>query len=47
MKFFNNPKLIGIGRTATEFLTKGNFKPITSVMHYSQNNCGRFRDYYL
>lgn len=45
-EFFGNPLLIGVGRTATEFLSKAGFQTEFSVMHYSQNNCARFNNYY-
>lgn len=47
IEFFGTPDLIGVGRAASEFLHKNELKTVLSVMHYSQNNCVRFRDYYL
>lgn len=46
LKDFNDPKLIAIGSKSKEFLDKMDLLVQTSVMHYSQNNCGRFGKYY-
>src|SRR5712691_9950431 len=48
LEFFNNPPLIAIGCRSRDFLSKtGHFQLEFSVMHYSQNNSARFRDYYI
>ncbi len=47
LKLLDNPTLVAIGSRANDFLRKKNFVVDRSVMHYSQNNSARFRDYYL
>jgi hypothetical protein len=47
LRLLNNPRLIAIGSRADAFLRKKNFVVDRSIMHYSQNNSVRFRDYYL
>ncbi len=46
LMFFKCPRRIAIGSHARDFLTKNNFSLVSSVIHYSQNNSARFRDYY-
>lgn len=47
LRLLDNPDLIAIGSRASDFLRKKNFSLKCSVMHYSQNNSARFRDFYL
>ena len=46
LELFDNPKLISVGSKAKEFLHKEGFQSQACVIHYSQNNCGRFGKYY-
>jgi hypothetical protein len=46
LTLLDNPRLIAIGSRASDFLRKRNFPLSFSIMHYSQNNNARFRDYY-
>jgi hypothetical protein len=47
LRLFEAPCLIGVGGQASDFLRKYDFPILGSIMHYSQNNNARFRDYYL
>jgi hypothetical protein len=47
LMLLDNPRLIAIGSRASDFLHRKNFSLSSAVMHYSQNNSARFRDYYL
>lgn len=47
LRLLDNPRLIAIGSSAGDFLRRKNFAVDASIMHYSQNNSARFRDYYL
>jgi hypothetical protein len=47
LRLLNNPRLIAIGSSAGDYLRRKNFVVDASIMHYSQQNSFRFRDYYL
>lgn len=47
LDFFGKPKLIAIGGAVEQFLKKHGFQVDYSIMHFSQQNSARFKNYFI